>query len=56
MCLIPCNGRLNAVVELRRGLPAKFAPDLRRVDRIAAIMPLAVGNVGDLLLALAECL
>ena len=54
MLLIPRNRRLNAVIELRRGLPAELTPDLRRINCIAAVMALAVFDVADLLLPLAK--
>ena len=51
MVTIPRNNRLNAVIEFRLRLPAEFPSDLGRIDGIAAIVPLAIRDVGDLFLS-----
>lgn len=53
---IPLNRLLDAVFELRLRLPAEFRVDFRRVDRVAAVVALAVRHVLDEVLALAEFL
>ena len=53
---IPLNRLLDAVFELRLRLPAEFVVNLRRVDGVAAVMALAVRDVLNQVLALAEFL
>lgn len=53
---IPFDRLLDAVLELRLRLPAEFRVDLRRVDGVAAIVALAVGDVLDEVFGLAELL
>ena len=53
---IPLDGLLDAVLELRLRLPAELRVDLRRVDGVAAVVALAVGDVLDEVFGLAELL
>ena len=53
---VPLDGLLDAVPELRLRQPAELVVDLRRVDRIAHIVPFAVGNERDEALRLAQLL
>lgn len=53
---IPLNRLLDAVFELRLRLPAEFVVNLRRVDGVTAVMALAVRDVLNQVLALAEFL
>ena len=56
MLEVPFDRLLDAVLELRLRLPAEFRVDLRRVDGIAAVVALAVGDVLDEVFGLAELL
>ena len=42
---VPTDGALDAFFKLQRRLPAKFVVQLARVDGIAQVVPLAVGDV-----------
>lgn len=53
---VPLDGLLDAVLELRLRLPAELCVDLRRVDGVAAVVALAVGDVLDEVFGLAELL
>ena len=53
---VPLDRLLDAVLEFRLRLPAEFRVDLRRGDGVAAVMPLAVGDVLDEVFGLAELL
>ena len=53
---IPLDGLLDAVLELRLRLPAELRVDLRRVDGVATVVALAVGDVLDEVFGLAELL
>ena len=53
---IPFDRLLDAVLELRLRLPAEFRVDLRRVDSVAAVVALAVGDVLDEVFGFAELL
>lgn len=53
---VPLDGLLDAVLELRLRLPAEFRVYLRRVDGVAAVMALTVGDVLDEIFRLAELL
>ena len=56
MLEVPLDRLFDAVLELRLRLPAKFRVDLRRVDGVAAVVALAVGDVLDEVFGLAELL
>ena len=56
MLKVPLDRLLDAILELRLRLPAEFRVDLRRVDGVAAVVALAVGDVLDEVFALAEFL
>ena len=51
---VPLDRLLDAVLEFRLRLPAKFRVNLRRVDGVTAVMALAVGDVLDEAFGLAE--
>ena len=53
---VPLDRLLDAVLEFRLRLPAELRVDLRRVDGIAAVVALAVGDVLDEVFGLAELL
>ena len=53
---VPLDGLLDAVLELRLRLPTELRVDLRRVDGVAAVVALAVGDVLDEVFGLAELL
>ena len=56
MLEVPLDSLLDAVLKLRLRLPAEFRVDLRRVDGVAAVVSLAVGDVLDEVFRLAELL
>ena len=56
MLEVPLDGLLDAVLELRLRRPAEFRVDLRRVDGVAAVVALAVGDVLDEVFGLTELL
>lgn len=53
---VPLDRLLDAVLEFRLRLPAELRVDLRRVDGVAAVVALAVGDVLDEVFGLAELL
>lgn len=53
---VPLDRLLDAVLEFRLRLPAELCVDLRRVDGVAAVVALAVGDVLDEVFGLAELL
>ena len=56
MIEVPLDCLLDAVLEFRLRLPAELCVDLRRVDGVAAVVALAVGDVLDEVFGLAELL
>ena len=53
---VPLDRLLDAVLEFRLRLPAELRVDFRRVDGVAAVVALAVGDVLDEVFGLAELL
>ena len=53
---VPLDRLLDAVLEFRLRLPTELCVDLRRVDGVAAVVALAVGDVPDEVFGLAELL